>query len=157
MAEVFNFDMFQIGQTGVGGETKGNSVQTRDLDMKISNFGALKNGSRSSTDYTMVLNNFKDKDEIENPNIPSFVQDGESDNHPLVWGSTVKYVRDDQLIRMGNTTTIGGYIDMPKFDVSDTNVANMDVTIGFNSIKNWPTEGWRSYGGKYDFSEAYQG
>jgi len=157
MAEVFNFDMFQIPQTGVTGETKGNSIQTRDLDMKISSFGALKNGSRSSEDYTIILNNFKSKDELENPGIPPFVQDGESDKNPLVWGSTVKYVRDDQLIRMGNSTTIGGDIGMPKFDVSDTNVSNMDVSVGYNSIKNWPIEGWRSYGGKYDFSKAYQG
>ncbi len=157
MAEVFNFNMFQIPQTGVGGETKGNSVQTRDLDLKISNFGALKNGGRSGTDYTMVLNNFKDKDELLNPVIPAFLQDGEYEENPLVWGSTVKYTRDDQLMRMGNTTTIGSYIGMPKFDVSDTNVANMDVSVGNNAIKNWPTEGWRSYGGKYDFSEAYQG
>jgi len=157
MAEVFNFDMFQIGQAGVEGETVGNSIQTRDLDMKISNFGALKNGTRSLTDYTNVLNNFKAKDELENPSVPSFVQDGDYNERPLVWNSTVKYVRDDQLIRMGNYTTIGGDIGMPKFDVSDTNVANMDVSIGYNSIKNWPTEGWRSYGGKYDFSEPYQG
>jgi len=157
MAEVFNFNMFQIPQTGVAGETKGNSVQNRDLDMKISNFGALKNGSRSSTDYTRVLGDFKSKDELSNPDIPSFVQEAESDKNPLVLGSTVKYTRDDQLIRMGNSTTIGGNIDMPKFDVSDTKVSNMDVSAGYNSIKNWPAEGWRSYGGKYDFSEVYQG
>ena len=157
MTETFNFDMFQISQTGVGGETKGNSVQTRDPDMKISNFEALKCGDRSDTDYTSVLNNFKAKDDIENPVIPTFVQESESDDNPLVWGSTVKYERDDQLTRMGNTTTIGSFIGMPKFDVSDTNVSNMDVSENDNDIRNWPTEGWRSYGGKYDFSEVYQG
>ena len=157
MAEVFNFNMFQISHTGVGGETKGNNVQTRDLDMKISNFGALKYGPRSADDYTKVLNNFKTKDELENPVIPTFAQESEYDENPLVWGSTVKYTRDDQLIRMGTATTLGGYIGMPKFDVSDTNVANMDASTWPNSMKNWPTEGWRSYGGKYDFSETYQG
>ena len=158
MTESFNFNMFQISHTGISGEPEDRlGVQLRDLDMKISNFGALKSGARSGTDYTNVLNNFKAKDDLENPVIPTFVQEGEYNDKPLVWNSTVKYERDDQLTRMGNTTTIGSYIGMPKFDVSDTNVANMDVSENSNDIRNWPTEGWSSYGGKYDFSEVYQG
>jgi hypothetical protein len=45
------------------------------------------------------------------------------------------------------------YIDDPTFDVMDTDVAQAE---GMNAYKNYPTEGWRSFGGKYDF-QPYTG
>jgi hypothetical protein len=73
-------------------------------------------------------------------------------------GSTVKYTRDDQFIRMGmsrntGTTAAATEIDQPMFDVMDEKertAAGINATTN-KTIKNWPSEGWRSFGGKYDF------
>jgi hypothetical protein len=88
------------------------------------------------------------------------------DQNPYLWGSTVKKVRDDQFFRMDmehpvtsasllgddslNTLYPAGEaadIAKPDFDVMDTNL----VHSGMDEKKNYPTEGWRSFGGKYDF------
>jgi hypothetical protein len=149
----FNFDFFQIPHTGVDSATKGNAVMTRDLDMKMSNFGAMNTGARMASDYTRTTLDFVSK--LENPTIPPFMQDAESIDNPLVWGSTVKYTRDDQFIRMGMSTSAGTGIDQPATDVMD----QKERTPGgdYANIKNWPSEGWRSFGGKYDFQTPYAG
>jgi len=188
MTEVFNhFDFYQIPHTGVEQpdldaqtRTDANTVIRRPLDMKLSNFGALMVGGRMSQgttvsgvgiigdgDYTRVNLGFKAKGEsedwvvqTENAGIGSNVGTrGVTVIHnPLVWGSTVKYVRDDQFIRMTmskdtGTSSLATQVDPPKFDVMDTKEATAEgiaATSNFN-IKNWPSEGWRSFGGKYDF------
>jgi hypothetical protein len=155
MAETFNFDSFQISHTGVDSDTKGVKVQTRDLDMKMSNFGAMNTGARMSSDYTRTTLDFKFKNELENPTLPSFWQDAESNDNPLVLGSTVKYTRDDQFVRMGMSKSNGISINQPKFDVMDQK-ERMPGGL-YAIIKNWPSEGWRSFGGKYDFSTEYAG
>lgn len=155
MAETFNFNFFQVAHTGVGSETKGVAVQTRNLDMKMSNFGAMNTGTRMSSDYTRTLLDFKFKGEMENPVLPSFWQDAESDDNPLICGSTVKYVRDDQFVRMGMSKSDGIGVNQPGFDVMDQKER---MPGGTNVvIKNWPSEGWRSFGGKYDFHTEYAG
>jgi hypothetical protein len=46
-------------------------------------------------------------------------------------------------------------IDKPKFDVMDTKEVSADAYMatvsGVDVYKNYPSEGWRSFGGKYDF------
>jgi len=155
MAETFNFDFFQVAHTGVDSVTKGVAAQTRDLDMKMSNFGAMNIGARMSSDYTRTSLDFKSKDEMENPTLPSFWLDAEHNDNPLVLGSTVKYTRDDQFVRMGMSKSDGVGIDQPGFDVMD----KKETTPGRTNavIKNWPTEGYRSFGGKYDFQTPYTG
>lgn len=159
MAETFNFDFFQVAHSGVDSATKGVAVQTRDLDMKMSSFGAMNTGARMSSDYTRTSLDFKSKDELENPTLPSFWLDADSIDNPLVLGSTVKYTRDDQFVRMGMSRIDNDghvtHIDQPGFDVMD----KKETTPGGTNavIKNWPTEGYRSFGGKYDFQTAYAG
>lgn len=155
MAEIFNFDFFQVAHTGVDSATKGVKVQTRDLDMKMSNFGAMNTGARMSSDYTRTTLDFKFKNELENPTLPSFWQDAESNDNPLVLGSTVKYTRDDQFVRMGMSKSDGVSINQPEFDVMDQKETMPGGTNA--TIKNWPSEGWRSFGGKYDFHTEYAG
>jgi hypothetical protein len=176
MTETFNFDFFQTPHTGVEQpdmvaqtRTDANTVIRRPVDMKISNFGSYMVGARmpQSQDYTRVNLGFKAKGEsedwvvmTENGGIGSNVGTrGVTVIHnPLVWGSTVKYVRDDQFIRMimskdTGTSSAATQVDPPKFDVMDTKEATaegIEATSNFN-IKNWPSEGWRSFGGKYDF------
>ena len=179
MTETFNFDGFQIPHIGVpepdltaSGVAARTDVSTpirRPLDMKLSNFGSLAIGARmgASTDYTRVNLGFKAKGESEDVNVITADTGvgqnvrlfGVTLNHnPLIAGSSLKYTRDDQFIRMTmdrntGTTSAAVGVSPPGFDVMDTNVA---TAAGINSsdnanIKNWPSEGWRSFGGKYDF------
>lgn len=155
------WSFFQIEPGTIGdGWAKGDAGhQLRHPGIKMSNFGALRYGDRSSTDYTQILYGFPAKATMEGSDkfgLHDLVQDGEKNENPYVWGSTVKTVRDDQFIRMGMSmggldqlglnTAPNAQITEPKFDVMDTDV----VQSGMVSGKNYPTEGWRSFGGKYD-------
>ena len=166
MAETFNFDGFQIPHVGVQEtetvRTDANTVITRPLSSKISNFGSLNVGGRLSNDYTMINLGFKAKDELsdwskitEDTGVGQDVSlFGVSVNHnPYVAGSTVKFTRDDQFIRMSMSKDNGAQVDGPRFDVMDSDSSTADGIIASTngSMKNWPSEGWRSFGGKYDF------
>ena len=73
MADVYNFDGFQIPTIGVvGGMTGDVAAQGREFGVKMSNFGALVGGPRMSDDYTRTTLGSKDKDELMNPSVPSF-------------------------------------------------------------------------------------
>lgn len=177
MAEVFNWDKFQIPHTGmVDEDTKGIGAQTRPFEMKLSNFGALNVGAARSSDRTKSSYAFKDKDELSNwadVTPKPFSMDGDYNDNPYQLNSSVKKIRDDQFVRMtmsqggnpigtvagSNDTVETGEISQPGFDVSDTRAADASGMSGsgYESIKNYPTEGWRSFGGKYDFHTAYQG
>jgi hypothetical protein len=144
----FQFDPSQLGKDWAPG-----TQQDRAPDMMMSNFGALNYGPRMSQDYTRTDLGFKFKVEKENPEIPSFLQEAEYDENPYVWGSTVKRTLDDQMFKMGMANNRGTIIAQPMFDVMDTNLVHGALTAG----KNYPTEGWRSFGGKYDYAEQYRG
>jgi hypothetical protein len=174
MTEKFYFDFYQIPHTGVeepdlvATRTDVNTTIRRPVSMKISNFGALEVGQRLSSDYTRTNTMaFKFKGDSEDwskitedtgigQNVRLF---GVNVNHnPYILGSSVKYVRDDQFVRMTmsrntGTTTLATEVDPPMFDIMDSKERTAE---GINSstnatIKNWPSEGWRSFGGKYDF------
>lgn len=129
---------------------------------KMSNFGANVVGPRMGSDYTRTSLGFADKDNLSDQNVITEDTgmgqnvDGRSINiehNPYLIGSSLKRTRDDQLFRMEMTDNRGTSIDMPKFDVMDRKT--LDAT-GMVAGKNWPSEGWRSFGGKYDFI-PYQG
>ena len=161
MAEKFYFDFFQIPATGVEEPELVSQVRTdvnttikRSVDMVLSNFGALNVGLRNSSDYTKTELTFKAKDESSDWSkiVPAW-QEADRNQNPLVLGSTVKYTRDDQFVRMTMNKDNGASIDLPKFDVSDTKQSSADGIMATTNytLKNWPAEGWRSFGGKYDF------
>jgi hypothetical protein len=176
MSEVFNYDGFQIPHVGVPEpdldsltRTDAKTTIRRPLDMKISNFGALAVGARmgATTDYTRVNLGFKAKGESEDVNVitaDTGVGQGVRLNsisvnyNPHIWGNSIKYVRDDQFIRMTmarntGTSAAAVEVDAPKFDVMDSKnstAAGINAATNANT-KNWPSEGWRSFGGKYDF------
>ena len=130
------FNFFQLDGTGVeGGGAVGVAEQGRTFDKRMSNFGDL-----AST----PVNVFKAKDELSNQ-FPDKM-DRLANENPLVWGSTVKYIRDDKFIRMAM-----GPVGTHGADVNDKNAssANADYYL--------PLEGWRSFGGKLDAERAYQG
>lgn len=157
------YDFYQIDATGVdepdrvAARTDVNVPIRRALDSKINNFGALNVGAKMAGDYTRTDLNFKSKDNLLDHNV--LVEDtgiGQNvgaravtvNHNPYVLGGTIKLVRDDQFFRMSMTNDRGTSIDAPGFDVMDTNVVHSGMTAG----KNWPMEGWRSLGGKYDFT-----
>lgn len=146
----------------------------RPLDMKMSNFGALNVGLRmgQDMDYTRTQLYFETKDELAD--LATITEDSglghnaglrgtTIEENPYIWGSTVKRFRDDEFFRMtmehyqyrtgmenfgDYSSSEPAYIDKPKFDVMDTFAADAD---GMEDYKNYPMEGWRSFGGKYDF------
>jgi len=157
------FDFYQIDHTGVNEPDRDTDARTnkavpirRALDEKISRFGSNAIGSRMGADYTRTSLDFESKDELLDHNI-LIVDSGMGQNvagrsvtvnhNPYLLGSTVKKVRDEQAFRMGMSDNRGVSITEPKFDVSDTNTVRSGLVAG----KNWPSEGWRSFGGKYDF------
>ena len=152
MADVFNWNKFQIPSTGVDSSTFGESVQTRDLHMRMSNFGAMNVGARMSIDYSRTTLDFQSKDELMNAR-PDF-QDAEMNDNPLLEGSSLKYTRDDQFLRMTMDSSLGAYISQPDMDVMDQN--EIDAS-GMEKPRNYPTEGWHSFGKKYDFPIPYVG
>lgn len=152
MTDIFNWNNYQIPHTGVDSSTQGEATQTRDLDAKISNWGALNVGKRMADDYSRTTLDFKSKDELTN--IKPGLQDAEYNDNPLLEGSSLKYVRDDQFIRMGMNSSIGTSVAAPSFDVMDTNLIDAS---GMAKPRWYPTEGWHSFGQKYDMPVAYQG
>lgn len=146
MADTFNFDFFQVPATGITENYVGAGLQQhRDYGQKMSMFGALNYGPRSADDYTRTVLYFKEKTELENPTVPPFVFDGaEYNRNPFVWGSTVKRIWNDEFTVMGLGSRRDMEADAPKFDVSDTNVTNGP----FVAPRNYPTEGWHSFGGR---------
>jgi hypothetical protein len=166
MADVYNFDYFRIGPTGMNDSAAGYSGE-RQFSVKMSNFGALNFRGTSgvlvrSNDYTLT------SPATVAPTLKSVVPsdlDADKVDNPWVAGSSVKKIRDDQFVRMGMsmggntdgtvaTTVVNAVISQPGADVMDTKAAEAS---GMASPKQYPTEGWHSFGGKYDKHVAYQG
>lgn len=166
------WNFFQIEPHTIGDDWAAGAYghQLRSLDMKMSNFGSLNFGTRRSDDYTRVVYGFKEKGIMEGADAfgihdlrGSGQYEGERDRNPYVWGGTVKKIRDDQFVRMG--MSMGGkdelmgrdtpnhQVDEPSMDVMDTKESHGPWIAG----KNYPTEGWKSFGRKYDGYRAYDG
>ena len=161
MADTFNFDFFQIAQTGVdcvdvvqpGGE---GSQQFRAFGVKMSNFGALNYGTRGPSttvsgsygvgDYTTTTLAFKSAGELENPAVPPFAQDGEWDGNPFDWGSTVKRIRNDEFTVMTLGSRRVMEADQPDADVMDSKGSS---AAGFGDAPRiYPSEGWHYFGSR---------
>lgn len=157
------YDFFQvsIGTTGPDADevsyvrSSSGIVNKKPFSQKMSYFGSLSTDAALATDYTRTSLGFASKDNLSDWHaIGKFEQDYDTIDNPFIWGSSIKYVRDDQFIRMGMTKDNGADIAMPKFDVMDTKEVQAS---GMVAGKNWPSEGWRSFGGKYDFGEYVGG
>jgi len=150
----------------------------RAANMKMCNFGARAVGRRLDIDYTRTNTmEFIDKGILEGAaefglhDLFALNLQGPRNENPLVWGSTVKYTWNDEMFKMGMDTDdsvlrAGGSksksypVKFPAFDVMDTKLVTAEGIVADEAAtyrKNWPSEGWRSFGGKYDFHEAYTG
>jgi hypothetical protein len=155
-------DFFQLDPGSIGQDWKGGKQarQMRSPGNVVANYEALKYGSARSDDYTRVV---FDNAHEENPGRVLGVGFGTDmgwyNYNPYGWGSTVLKTLDDQLTRMGmdqagtGTYAHGFSISVLHDDVSDKDEVEAS---GMQQYK-YPSEGWRSFGGKYDFEEAYQG
>jgi len=174
------WNFWQIPHVGVPEPDRADDARTdtftrirRALDMKISNFGSNWIGNRmgQDVDYTRTQLSFITKDDLSD--IATITEDsgmghksglrGTSiEQNPYVWGSSVKRFRDDQFFRMDMehypyrtgmedfgdySSDDPHYVEKPKHDVMDAEAVNS----GMEQYKNYPSEGWRSFGGKYDF------
>lgn len=169
MTETFNFDFFQIPHTGPEEveqvRTDTSVVLRRSSDTKMSRFGDLDVGARLSFDYTRVNTMaFKAKGESEDWAVMAAdtgvgqnvgLRSGYVNHNPLLVGSTVKYTRDDQFFRMTMSKESGMSINAPRFDIMDTKEITAEGIIATPNatIKNWPSEGWYSFGKKHDFEQ----
>lgn len=148
MAEVYNFEGHQIPHVGLSGDLGGVGNQAnRAFNMRMSSFGMLRFGNRSSSDYTMILNQGKDAVELQNPEIPVWASDNDKNPYTTVSGVNARFrIKNDEFTIMGtgnrrsNTAT-----DQPGLDVMDTTAA---VDDGTNAPKRFPNEGWRTFGGR---------
>jgi len=141
----YNNDFFQISHSGLDCVGASSDQQSRCVTMRMSNFGALAYGNRSSVDYTQIAKGFADK--IENPDIPSFLQAAEYNENPFVWGSTTHRVRNDELriFELGARTMDGFH--KPAADVMDTKLSK-DTPKDGDMVLNWPKEGFKYFGGR---------
>lgn len=165
MGNEWSFFQIEPGTIGEGWTAGDASQQLREPSSKMSNFGALNYGARMAFDYTRTTLEFADKDKVLEltDEIYDSVQGAEEDENPYPLNKTIHRVRDDQFVRMG--MSMGGAdplglndapnstIDQPGADVMDTKVSSGPWVVGIN----YPTEGWRTFGGKYDFHVPYDG
>ena len=161
----YNFNNFQIPQSGISTTGPTGDQQTRGADAKLSNFGALAYGVRNAVDYTMLTYGFKSKDELQNPDVPSFFPTGNAGNwggavnNPYVVGSTVKHIRNGEfnVMGLGSRNTEG--VAFPKTDVMDTSLVWNTTMSGLTAsgiALNFPSEGWSTFGGRTGGPYDYQ-
>lgn len=156
----YNFSFFQIPHTGVSCDGALGDQQTRCAEAKISNFGALSYGLREASDYTKLGKGFKSKDELQNPDVPTFQPTGNGGNwgnainNPYNVGSTTHKVRHDELAVMLLGSRNAMKVNQPSFDVMDTSLV-WDTTVSGVPL-NYPTEGWRTFGGRVAGPFDYQ-
>lgn len=144
----YNQSFFQIPATGLSDVWAGASnVQTRAITMRMSNFGDLNYGPRCSVDYTRTAHGFKNKDELQNPTVPSFAMEAEYNENPFVWGSTVKRMRHDELRIMTLGSRFMDGAGKPRLDVMDTKLSHSTPKDG-DMVLNWPSEGYKPFGGR---------
>jgi len=152
MTEVFNYDFFQIPTTGLSGD-QGSAVgaQNKPFTLRLSNFEAILYGDASSQDRTKRTHS--DAAFVENPEVPNFAMGGDYITNPLKVGSSLKREYDDELTLLGvgnrrsNTAT-----DLPNADVMDKHAT---IDDGTHAPRKFPTEGWRTFGGRTGGPEAY--
>ena len=141
----YNNDFFQISQSGLDCTSAAlGDQQDRCITMRMSSFGDIAYGARSSIDRMKLSGGFKDKDELSNPVVPSFSQGAEKNENPFVWGSTVKLARNDELTIFELGSRYGSYAK-PGADVMDTKLSKSTPKDG-DMVLNYPKEGFKYFG-----------
>jgi len=166
------YDNFAFDPGSVGSDWKSgtqSAFDLRPLASRIARWNIDYVGARDSDDYTRTSLGFAFKDTIENPRrqvgLGYGTDMGEYNYNPFVWGYAVAHRKmlDDSLFMMGMAhagTNLAAYndagmsVDAPKKDVSDMKEVNAS---GMSAYKNYPSEGWSSFGKKFDKERAWAG
>ena len=166
------YDNFSFDPATVGSDWKFGSqpaYDMRPIASRIARWNVDYAGERNSNDYTRTSLGYAFKGDTENPKKQvgvGFGTDmGEYNYNPFIVGYAVAHRRmlNDSMFIMGmyhGGTTLSGYgdvgssIDQPRYDVMDQNEVNAS---GMSAYKNYPTEGYSSFGKKYDKERAWAG
>jgi hypothetical protein len=155
----YNFDFFQIQPHKLeDGWVAGDAQSIRAFDARISNFNAMWRGARMSTDRTRTTLDFaKQQNPKEMVGVGYGTDWAEYNYNPYVAGSTVKRILDDQAHKMMMDHDRGAAHSIFHIDVSDMDEVTAAGIAAGATFLNYPTEGWNSFGKKYDDHAVYQG
>ena len=166
------YDNFSFDPGSIGSDWKSGSqpaYDMRPIASRIARWNVDYAGGRNSSDYTRTSLAFAFKGDIENPKkqvgIGYGTDMGEYNYNPFVWGYAVAHRRmlNDTMFMMGmfhGGTNLSSYsdngaaIDAPRLDVSDKKEV---AASGMSAYKNYPSEGYSSFGKKYDKQRAWAG
>lgn len=179
------YDYFQFNPNSLGADWKsGNQppYRMRRFGTRVAKFNVDYFGPRLSQDYTRTTLGFASKGDFENPPFQDHEkhQGGEymmvgrgSQNdsqgrfvyNPFQWGKTAAHLRmlDDSMFVMGmyhggrnlpDYGDTGADMVYPRRDVMDE---KMTKASGMEQYKNYPKEGWASFGRKYDKQRPFAG
>jgi len=161
----YNFDFFQVQPHKLEADwavpdptVAGNAQAMRHYDAIISNFNAMYRGARMATDRTRTTLDFaKQQNPKEMVGVGHGTDWAEYNYNPYVLGNTVKRVLDDQAHKMMMDHDRGAAHSIFHIDVSDMDeVTAAGIAAGL-SFLNYPTEGWSTFGKKYDKHAVYVG
>lgn len=149
-----SFDNFAIDMsTSIGSDWKsGSGPVMRPFGTRVSKYNANYVGERNADDYTRTTFGWESYQEPDPVVGVGFGTDpAEFVYNPFVWGYAVAHRKmlADNLIMMGM-----GSIDAPRQDVSDQDESS---ATGMEQYKNYPTEGWSSFGKKGDKELIWMG
>lgn len=146
------YNFFQIDKPASIGKNWKGGVSMRSPGAKKSNFGSLNEGPRRSENYDLTVFTGAGADTM-NPQkevgVGFGTDRGEYNYNPYELGSTVLKMLNDKLLMTGL-----GDVEKAQRDVSDKKEASAD---GMLINKNYPSEGWSTFGKKYDKKKPYQG
>jgi hypothetical protein len=164
----YNYNFFQIPASGPINSGAVGNQRFRDADAKISTFGALNFGTRSTDDYTIFVKSFKSKDEGQNPAVDEQRPSGRGEwsgavTNPFAVDSTVKRIRNDELVVMLLGARSANNAKLPLGDVMDTKFSR-DTTISGTTVSGattantplyFPKEGYKFFGTRTGGPEGY--
>jgi len=161
----YNFDFFQIQPHTVDDNwSAGNDAASlRQYDARLSNFNAMYRGARMATDRTRTTLDFaKQQNPKEIVGVGFGTDPAEYNYNPYYpLGNSIKRYLNDEAHRMmiqHNAKTYSGAAhSIFHMDVSDMDEVTAAGIAAGAVFLNYPTEGWRSFGGKYDEHRVYQG
>ena len=156
----YNFDFFQIQPHTVDDNwsTGNDAASLRQYDARLSNFNAMYHGARMTTDRTRTTLDFaKQQNPKEIVGVGHGTDWAEYNYNPYVLGNTIKRILNDQAHKMMMDHDTGVSHSIFHIDVSDMNEVTAAGIAAAATFLNYPTEGWRSFGGKYDEHRVYQG
>jgi len=162
----FSFSPSTIGEDWLSGSQPAYDI--RPIAARMSRWNVDYAGARNSNDYTRTSLGFAFKGTIENPVVRVGIGYGTDvgyyNYNPMVSGIAIAHLRmlNDSMFIMGmyhggtnlsNYNDDGASIDQPRYDVMDSK----EIVSGMEQYKNYPSEGWYSFGKKYDKERDWAG